>query len=225
MKASHFINAASQVAFELQDIQQKRWPQSLLLKHLNSAQRAVVVVRPDATATPETIQLVPGTKQAIPTSRIRLLEVIRNMGSAGTTPGRIITPIDRESMNGYNDMWHSGLAKTVVNHYVYDPRFPKTFYVTPPVHATTPVYVEIVTSADPVDCVNGDSDIGIDEIYEGPIMEWMLYLCFMPDTESATSLNRAQAHMKNFYQLLGVKAPSDKAVAPWPPAARSGRAS
>jgi hypothetical protein len=116
------------------------------IKYLNAAVRALILVRPDAGAVTESVQLVAGPKQTLPTAALRLLDITRNMGTDGATAGKIITPSDRKHIDYSNLLWPAGTAGTAVENYSYDNNVPRIFYVTPPVHAVTAVYVEMSTS-------------------------------------------------------------------------------
>lgn len=216
LAASLFIGPDSRVAHELQDHTdqtQVRYTQPMLLGYLNESQRVIVSLRPDITATPESVQLTPGTRQSIPSGRMRLIEVIRNMGSNGTTPGRPITPVKRGDLDLYRLTWHTETAATVIKSYTFDERFPKIFYVTPPVHATTPVYAEIITSAAPTECT-ADGDISLDDIYETAIKDFMLWMAFSIDIDSLANQGRAAQHLQHAYQVLGIKMQADTWVNP-----------
>jgi len=140
----------------LQDTTGLRWPVvSELELWINDAQREVSLIKPDATAKNESIALVVGTKQTIPTSGNRLLNVIRNMSSAATdaTGARAIRAVDRETLDSQTPDWHNpsvtGYAAHtgVVKHFMYDDSNPRNFYVYPGVKPSA--FIEIVYSANP----------------------------------------------------------------------------
>ena len=117
----------------LQDTSAIRWPESELVDWVNDAQRAIVLIKPDSSATNTTVTLATGTKQAIPAGGNRLLSVIRNMSAASSgNGGRTIRIVDREVLDAQAPDWHDPAAKglskhgTTVKHYVYeenDPRY------------------------------------------------------------------------------------------------------
>lgn len=211
LTAYNFISQESRVVDELQEeaANPVRYTPSMLLRYLNESQRLIVSLRPDATATIKSPQLAPGTKQTIPTGDVRLIEVIRNMGANGTTPGRPILKADKIALDRYSITWHSETASTTVREYIFDERFPRDFYVTPPVHASTAVYAEIVVAAAPVDCTGEESNIGIPDIYQTALIESMLWMAFSMDIDSQANQARAAFHLQHLYQVLGVKMQAD----------------
>jgi len=99
------------IAAELSDPQFVTWSADELLAYLNAATLRVCLVRPDASSSVESLQLVAGTKQSIPATARRLLGIDRNMGADGSTPGKVITSTDKRSMDLYNPNWHKDTAK------------------------------------------------------------------------------------------------------------------
>jgi hypothetical protein len=73
------------------------------------------------------------------------------MGATGTTPGKPIRPITdgRELLDTINPNWHTD-AGTEISNYLFDPRMPRHFHVTPGAHATTPVWVRVAYVAAPL---------------------------------------------------------------------------
>ena len=138
------------VQVTLQDTTGVRWPvANELVLWVNDAQREIALFKPDASAQNETITLVAGTKQSIPSNGNRLLGVVRNMSAAsGGTGSRSIRLVEREVLDAQTPTWHdpasSGDAahSAVVKHYVYDDSNPRNFYVYPGVAGDA--YVEII---------------------------------------------------------------------------------
>ena len=89
----------------LQDTSAIRWPESELVSWVNDAQRAIVLIKPDASATNETVTLATGTKQSIPSGGNRLLSVIRNMSAASAGNGRTIRIVDKEVLDAQAPSW------------------------------------------------------------------------------------------------------------------------
>lgn len=133
----------------VQDETGTRWPESELLKWLNDGQREIVLLKPDAYAQNESVALVAGTKQSIPAAGLSLIDVVRNMGTNGSTPGRAARLIRRKILDEQLPDWHSETAQDEIKHFCFDDRDPKRFYVYPPSDGTS--QVEVVFSSAPVD--------------------------------------------------------------------------
>ncbi len=183
------------------------------IRFLNSGLRSLVLVRPDALPKTEPVTLVAGTRQTIPTEAFKLIDITRNMGTDGLTEGKIITPIKRETLDLTNQLWHQGTATTYIDHFTYDEENPRSFYVTPPVHAVTVVQVEMVYSIMPTTVTIVGDSIAVPDLFANPLISWMLYRAYSIDDESS-DFAKGQAELQAFFNLLQVEASSSLQVAP-----------
>lgn len=207
-------------AIILQDTSNVRWPAGELLSWLNDGQREIVGLAPDAYTRTENLLLSPGTKQTIPASGIRLIDIPRNMGVTGATPGRAIRPVDRAVLDAQRPDWHSESASTAVKHYTFDRRNPKVFYVYPP-QPSVSGYVEITYSASPPDVSAGQA-ISIDDIYANALLDYVLYRAYSKDAEYTQNAERAQMHYKAALSSLSNKEGTDGTVEPVSGSSRPG---
>lgn len=182
-----------------------RWTVAELLGWLNSGQREIVLLKPNSLTATTNVTLVAGTKQELPATGLVLIDVTRNMGSGGTTAGRAITPIDRRLLDTTNPNWHADTAAAEAKHYCYDIRNPKVFYVWPPQPTSTTQQIEIIQSISPTDATTESSNISLDDIYEGPLIDYILYRAYSKDAEFAGSSDKAQVHYQAFQNALGIK--------------------
>lgn len=184
----------------LQDTTGIRWPEPELLGWLNDGQREIVLYKPNAYVVNESVALIAGTKQALPTAGVQLIDVVRNMGvSPGTTPGNAIRITMREILDSQVPGWHSTTPSAVVKHYCYSLLDPKYYYVYPPQPSSGMGYVEIVYGASPADAT---TTITIDDIYMTVLIDYMLYRAYSKDTEFAADTNRAIAHQQAYMTAL-----------------------
>lgn len=191
----------------IQDTTGVRWPQTELLGWLNDGQREVCILRPDACTKIASIALVAGTKQTLPADGIMVIEVLRNMGAAGTTAGNAIRKVPRQVLDGQVPGWHAATATASVQHYTTEIRAPKNFYVYPP--STGSTQVEVLYAAAPTDAALVSSVIGIDDIYSNCLIDYVLYRAYSKDTEYAGNAERAMLCRKAFENTLGLKAQAD----------------
>lgn len=195
----------------LQDPTSVRWPVNELVRYLNDGQREIIMHRPDAMVTNATVALVAGTKQSIPATGTKLIEVIRNSGS-GTTK-KAVRLITREVLDAQSPGWHNLTGVAEVLHYMFDPRDPKVFYVYPPSTGTNSS-VEVVYSALPTD-INEPADgslytavsgnISVPDIYANALLDYILYRAYIKDAEYAGNAARASAHYTQFANSLGIE--------------------
>lgn len=197
----------------LQDTTGIRWPEDEQLGWLNDGQREVVLYKPNAFVKNTAVKLIAGTKQSLPADGVQLIDVPRNMGTNGTTPGRAIRITQREILDSQTPDWHFSAASAEARHYTYSPLDPKNFYVWPPQPAANQGYVEMVYGAAPTDATLG-SVITLDDIYATILVDYMLYRAYSKDTEFAADVNRAAAHQQAYLAALTGKAKVEVGVNP-----------
>lgn len=191
-----------------------RWLEPELLGWLNSGQREIVLLKPNSCVKNEAVQMMAGTKQALPAGGLVLIDVVRNMGADGATPGRAITGVQRDVLDTVSPDWHSASANAVAKHYVYDVRDPKNFYLYPPQPPATTQRVEIVYSVAPTELTATSDVISVDDIYEGCLIDYLLYRAYSKDAEFAGNGERAVAHFQAFQSALGVKLKGEAGITP-----------
>jgi hypothetical protein len=203
----------------LQDTAGIRWSEANeLIKWVNDAQREIALLKPDATSSNTTVTLVDGTKQSIPSDGNRLLRVMRNMSAASSGDGgRSIRLVARDVLDTQTPTWHdpavTGEAAhtNVVKNYVYDEQDPKNFYVFPGVSGNA--YIEIVYSKNPA-AVTSSDNLGVDDIYANSVMNYVLYMAYMKESEVAGNAQRASSHYNLFTAAITGKAQVDTITTP-----------
>ena len=203
----------------LQDTTGVRWPVvAELVLWVNDAQREVALMKPDASAKNETVTLVAGTKQSIPTTGNRLLKVVRNMSAASNGTGkRSVRLVDAEVLNSQTPDWHdptvSGDAAhtNIVKHYVYEESNPRNYYVYPGVQGNA--YLEIIYSSNPT-TVAQNGNLSIPDIFANAVMNYVLYMAYMKDAEFAGNADRANNHFQLFTSSVAGKGQLDAVTNP-----------
>jgi hypothetical protein len=216
MATTKVVDILGRASIILQDSTNVRFPNDELLKFFNDAQKEVVLHRPDANMqNVNDFTCVAGSKQTIPTTGLRLVDVVRNVG------GRAITQVDRKILDETLPNWHETTADGTrkIEHFIFDPADPKHFYVYP--KATTAFQLEIVFSAAPSDIsisnFNTDTTtISVDDVYANSLLDYILYRAYQKDSEFAGNAQRSMMHYQGFTNALGVKTQVDAAVTPMP---------
>lgn len=197
-----------EVQRHMKDTSATMWADADCVEYLNNGLYVLMGARPYAFSAVAAVQLTADvTKQSIPSGDYMLLDIPRNMGTDGSTEGKIITQIDRWQIDLLNQHWHAVKGKSFIEHYSYEPnKNPTDFYVYPKVHATTAVYVEMNTASHPtkVTAANQATTITMDEAYEPFLKEWMFYEVYNKPT-SVASYAQSQRHLTNAASLLGMK--------------------
>lgn len=167
-------DAMYRVSVILQDVvpQFAYWPEHELVQWMNDAQAAITKFLPSACSRVDVIKLKAGTRQsiekilaadckpgdgstpALPIYGKVLLDVMRNMGADGATPGKAIRLIDRDVKDGQSPGWHGVTGDGTVDSFMYDPRTPRYFYVFKPATASPVTWIEIAYTAQPLQIDN-----------------------------------------------------------------------
>lgn len=201
MQASVVIGKATAI---LQDVGDARYPAADKLGAFNSAQRLVVMIRPDAKTTRGLVTLVTGPRQTLPAGALRLIKVVRNEN------GRAVSLISEAQLSEFEPDWYT--ASGTPRHYLFDALEPKGFDVYPP--ASAGAKVEAVWSVLPTDCATTASNIDLDDIYEMPLVHLTCYALYLRDGQDQRNAALAAMHMQAAVGMLTGKTASDGAINP-----------
>lgn len=200
-----------------------RWPRTELQNWMNESYLAITLARPDANAKTGSFTCAAGTRQVLTAefpSSLRLLDVTRNL--ATNSGYKVIRLVARSVLDDQRPAWHAETGTTSIQHYTFDPRQPKEFFVYPP--ATTAAEIEVVYTDSPgattlteaqLDPTGSDATtILLDDIYMSPMIDWILYRAYSKDAEYGANEQRAQAAYGAFNAALATKNQVDSAVSP-----------
>lgn len=228
------------VSTQLQDVdpQFERYTSRELVTWLNEGQKAIAKYVPSSCSRVDAIKLSPGTKQQITkvaaanvkpgdgsTAKdlyaIALSSLIRNMGSDGQTPGRAIRVLDRETLDAFTPDWHTKTGDYVEG-FIYDPRTPQVFYVTPGVKAAATLWVEaqLIANPDEVDTAgsygkdgNDATLVSIDEANTDDLVNYILARAYAKDSESS-NVQMATMYGQQFVSSINAQATAIAGVNP-----------
>lgn len=212
-------NINTKLKILLQDDTNVQWGKDEICGWINSAQREILIYKPNANPVMGNIPTVVGTKQGLPAGGIQLLDIPRNMGPTATpVAGKVITNIPRTMLDRITG-WHKAAghvtATVGADHYAFDERFPTVFYLWPGLSDTG--WVEAVYSALPTDLTfSGGNIVGniFNDLYETPILDYCAYRCYSKDAEYTGNVQRAAAFYASFSTALTGKTKSELGFAP-----------
>jgi hypothetical protein len=200
-----------------------RWPRAELQNWVNESYLAITLLRPDANAKSGSFTCATGTRQTLTSefpSALRLLDVTRNLATSSTK--KVVRLVSRSVLDDQRPAWHAETGTVNVQHYTYDPRQPKEFFVYPP--ATTSAKIEVVYADAPgahslteaqLDPAGSNAEvIKLDDIYMSPVVDWVLYRAYSKDAEYGANEQRAVSSYNAFNTALGNKTQVDAAVSP-----------
>src|SRR5215471_1724821 len=91
----------------IDDLPTKRWTDDELLRWLSDGQRTIVAIDPSLGYGAVALKLDPGSLQHLPDGGFMLLNIQRNLGLDGATPGRAVTVISQENLDAQDPDWHA----------------------------------------------------------------------------------------------------------------------
>lgn len=186
------------VATLLYDNNNVRWSRAELLKYVNDGQRQLVAVLPEVTSTVAVAALTSGTRQSIPSGGWMLLDVTRNMGTDGVSPGRAVRRVDMTVLDESNPDWQADTATAEAKTFMYNARDRAAYYVHPPSDGTN--YLEVVYSVYPTEQAEGDA-ILIDDVYAPALQDYILWRAYTKAADYADPM-KAEQHLTSFQTVL-----------------------
>lgn len=214
----------SRAATLLQDASNVRWTLLELFGYISDGQKEVCIHKPSAYTKVSSVLLVEGTKQTLPSDGLSLFDVVRNMGTGGSTPGNAIRLTPRELMDVNSPGWHSSTASATAKHYTYDSKNTKVYYVYPPQPAASQGYVEIIYGAVPPDLVAPGAYtvlssydavlIDLDDIYANPLVDYVLFRAYSKDAEYAAAGGIAEKYLAAFIARVTGKTTAESSTDP-----------
>lgn len=221
------VDVANRAAILLNDTESVRWPASELVMWMNDATLAIVINAPDASAVAMETTLAVGTKQKLSDlaelTALRpyvLLDVMRN--TAATSSKGVIRQVTRTNLDSQSPNWSVSTPSVDVQHFIYDPRIPDTFYVYP--QAAAGAKVEMLVSLLPTDVAVPSGAlwstitgvVGVTDVYLPALVDYVCYRALMKDAVVEATVTRAMAYYKSFADAVGIVEGGSRATAPVP---------
>jgi hypothetical protein len=189
-----------------------RWTDTELLGYISDAQRTMVAISPGLTSTRLVFATTPGARQTLPADGYTLLDVIRNMGVDGTTPGRAVRIVPRDLLDGFNPLWSAAQASPTAQNFMYDPAENKVFHLYPPADGNGKL--EILYSAVPDAITVGTDSLSVPDLYQTAVLYYVLFRAHSKDGDFAAGQSLAQPWLNMFNMFMGVGRTSDLSESP-----------
>lgn len=194
-----------------------QWPSTELQDWLNAAQNEIIQYRPDAVVVNDTAfePVTDESRQSLPAAGLKLIDVVRNTGS--TSNMRAIRRIERAILDDQLPNWHASTTTVDIEHFVYDERDPKTFYLYPRPKLGCKIHIIYTSVPTPISLSKfdgtDDTKISVDDIYANAILDYILYRAFSKDAEYTQDMNRATGHYAAFKAAMTGKMEGDALLA------------
>ena len=182
------------------------WVDATLLGYLNSAERAVCLLRPELNTVRGAIPLVAGTEQTLPAGGTALFRLFNNV-----TSKRACRLVDESLVDAMTPFSGAATQELDVTDYALDLRERTRFRVWPPNNGSGSLlglYGKVPTAIATV-----GTAINLDDIYEDPLKQFVLSECYAANTKRQ-DLAKSGAAFGRFTQMLGVSAQAAVAVMP-----------
>lgn len=190
---------------QLNDVGFDRWSEQELSLYISEGQRVAAEKVPASTAKTAAVLLARGeTRHDLPDEAAILIDITRNLGANGATPGRSITRMGRAHLDQFYPGWHAVDGAAVIKHYDYDPKSPFQFIVFPPAASDQDVYVEAVYSVSPEDISDMNAPLAVSNRFADALADYAVSRALSKDAEYAGEDGRAAVCMRRFYEKLGV---------------------
>lgn len=206
------IDIISGVAKDLVDATSVTWTKVDLLSYYNAAIRFVVSARPDSYVSTEDFTCADGSFQELPSNALRLMDLVNNKIS-----GRPISVIDRDTLDRNFLDWYNPITRaSEVDHFVFDDRSPREFYVYPAVAADTvirAIFSKIPDDAVITDFVGDTQLLPVNLAYLESIKMYMMYRAYIKEV-TGQDIAKATNYLSSAGQLLEMKTDSDTSTSP-----------
>lgn len=189
-----------------------RWTDAELLGYISDGQRTMVTISPSLTATRIAHPLLQGSRQRIPTDGYMLLDIPRNMGVDGVTPGRAVRIIKRDLLDALKPSWHGAATTPTAQNFLYDPLDPVTFHVYPPSDGQGKV--ELLYSRMPAEVTSLTDEITTPETFQTGLFYYVMFRACAKDSDFAAGQSLAQSWFTLFNNFMGVGRTSDLTESP-----------
>lgn len=188
-----------------------RWTDAELIRWINDSRMAILTRDPSMCSKVANFTLVGGTYQTIPADGVQLLDIIRNMGIDGLTPGRAIRRTDRQAIDDYDLYWHAATPSAEISQFTYDDRTAKVFFVLPPAVAGTKILGSYAAIPAEITALVDSLDLDLEGM--DAVVNYVCYRAKSKDSEYANAAEAA-AFYGAFNDALGVTRQGQAATSP-----------
>lgn len=186
-----------EAAVTLLDVAHRTWSASDLLGYLNEAMRVTAGAKSDFYVVENSVQLVSGVTQHLPTDGNVLIDIPRNTG------GRVVTQVDSGLLNESYRSWPAATKVPQVEHFTEDPRSPLQFKVFPPNDGNG--FVDMVYSATPPQIMYAAETLPVRDVYQAALFNFVVGKAYQKNSKRQ-DLAKSNGYMGQWGQLLGLKA-------------------
>jgi len=184
---------------------------AFMLPRVGDAVAEIVRLVPGAYVVKKQITLVAGeSMQSAPAGTVRILKMIRNMGTSGSAPGRAVRLASEDDMSAIDPDWHASSTDAEISHWVYDKDTPQIFYVWR--RPREAIKIDALVSEVPA-AVGILANVPVTDTYFNPIVAYLKSRAYDKSGRRYDPA-KATAHYTAFLQMLGVEKNTNAEQAP-----------
>lgn len=210
----------------LQDAGSTRWTYPEMLDWINDSIIEIANFAPELLSEIRVISLVSGPLQTIPNDTTRMLRAICNVTgtSAPYTRGAVITPISHAILAAQIPNWQvtGTLAySAVVNHVIYDPVTPGSFYVVPGNNGSGKIECAFSKRPSPIALPSNPLTLGsysaalpVDDRYSNAVLDYVMYRALQKELAVPGAAEKASFHYQAFSNSIGATAQAQARTTP-----------
>lgn len=201
------------IAGKLQDVStdedDRHWPVSDLIHYYNVAVLEIISQHRKAHIVTESVKFASGSKQSIPAKSIAFVNLIRNMGTDGATPGESITQTFMDATAAFNRTWSEDTAGATIYNVMPDAGDPRTYYIYPPSDGTTYGLLQTSKAPDKVTYdANGNWEstlVAVTDEYVEALMDKIMEHAYQKDSDYPGNKAREDDMGNEFLQEMATK--------------------
>jgi hypothetical protein len=119
-----------------------------------------------------------------------------------------------EDLDAFTPNWRGAAASASPREFCIDDRSPTVFFVNPPATDATKLRISYCKTPQLYGTVSASTETTVRDVFAPAVVEFALYRLFGHDVEGSVNQARSQKHLSTFFNLLGVKAQSERAQSP-----------
>lgn len=178
-------NIIDEALILLEDSEQLRFTDEMLLTFINEAMTNIVTLKPTANVVYSVKSLLDGVYQPLAANELYLLDIVYNTNSDGSLQGSSPRRVKKATLDFSNTNWTASTHADEVMYYMYDSDGTRVFFVYPP--NTGDGYVYSKTTNIPTRLTSASESIVLREEYRLPLIYYVCAKAFMVDSDTANT--------------------------------------
>lgn len=166
----------------LEDAEQNRFTDAMLLEFINEGMVDIVKVKPTANVVYSVKALAAGAPQTLANNQLYLLDAVYNTDTTGTAQGQSPIRVNKATLDFSNPDWTSAARREEVMYFTYDSDGTRVFYVYPPNTGYGHLYIK--TTDIPTSLTSKTQTVPMRDEYKQALVYYTCMKGYMVDTDT-----------------------------------------